>query len=236
MTEPLVLLPGMMCDDRVFAPQIRALGSQRAIMIAPVTKGGRIEQIAMGLLDQLPQRFALAGHGMGGVVAMEILNRVPRRVTRLCLLSTNPLPETPAFAAAREPMIIGAQSGRLDEVIREMIPPDYLAPGPARLKISNLLADMAGDLGPEVFVAQSRAMQRRPDQQSTLRKCKVPTRIICGESDPLTPARRQDFMVRLIRDTTLTIIEGAGHLPMLEQPEQTTQALRDWLDQPLVLR
>ncbi len=205
-------------------------------MVAPLTNGVRVEQIAMGLLDQLPQRFALAGHGMGGAVAMEILNRVPRRVTRLCLISTNPLPETPAVAATREPMIVGAQTGRLDEVIRDMIPPDYLAPGPERLKISNLLADMAGDLGPEVFVAQSRAMQRRPDQQSTMRKCTVPTRIICGECDPLTPARRQDFMVRLIRDTTLTIIERAGHLPTLEQPERTTQAMRDWLDQPLILR
>lgn len=236
MTEALVLLPDMMCDERIFAPQFRALAAQRAIMVAPVCNGGRVEEIAARLLDQLPQRFALAGHGLGGAVAMEILNRAARRVTRLCLIGASPLPETPTYAATREPMIIGAQSGRLEDVIRDLVLPDLLAPGSERLKISNLLVDMAGDLGPEVFVAQSRAMQRRPDHQGTLRKCTVPTRIICGDSDPLNPARRQEFMTKLVRDATLTVVEGAGHVPMLEQPEQTTQALRDWLAQPLILR
>ncbi len=236
MAEPLVLLAGMMCDDRIFAPQIRAFCAERALILAPVTGSERIEQIATGLLDQLPGRFALAGHDLGGAVAMEILKRVPRRVTRLCLISANPLPETPADAAAREPMIIGAQAGRLEQVMRDFLAPDFLAPGPERLNIGNLLADMAGDLGPDVFVAQSRAMQRRPDQQGTLRKCTVPTRIICGDGDPLISARRHEVMRKLIRDATLTIIQGSGHMPMLEQPGQTTQALRDWLAQPLILR
>ncbi len=236
MTEPLVLLPGMMCDDRVFTHQIRALGATRAIMIAPTCNGERIEDMVVPLLGQLPQRFALAGHSMGAIVAMEVLKRIPRRVTRLCLISTNPLPESPAFAATREPLIIAAQSGRLIETMREMMPDDFLAPGSKRLEINNLLEDMAVDLGPDVFVAQSRALQRRPDQQGTLRKCGVPTRIICGENDPLTPVRRHEFMANLIRDADLSIIKDCGHLPTLEQPEKTTQAMREWLDQPLVLR
>lgn len=236
MTEPLVLLPGMMCDDRVFAPVIRAFGSERAIMVAPITQGDRIETIAAALLEQLPKKFALAGHSMGGIVAMELLKRIPRRITRLCLMNTNPLPESPAFAATREPLIVGAQAGRLEEVMRDMIPPDFLAPGPNRVEIGNLLADMARDLGPDVFVAQSRALQRRPDQQGTLRKCKVPTRIICGDGDVLTPPRRHEFMAELIQDATLSIIEDCGHVPMLEQPEQTVQSLRGWLGQPLILR
>jgi pimeloyl-ACP methyl ester carboxylesterase len=236
MTEPLVLLPGMMCDDRVFGPQIRAFGSERAIMVAPITQGERIEEIVAGLLGQMPERFALLGHSMGGIVAMEILRRIPRRITRLCLMSTSPLSETPAFAATREPLIVGAQAGRLEEVMRDSMPPDFLAPGPERLEISNRLADMARDLGPDVYVGQSRALQRRPDQQLTLRKCKVPTRIICGDVDPLTPVRRHEFMASLIPDATLTIIEEAGHFPILEQPEGTTQVLSDWLDQPLILR
>ena len=236
MTEPLVLLPGMMCDYRVFAPQIRALGGERAIMVAPITGGDRVETIAAALLDQLPQRFALLGHSMGAIVAMEVLKRIPARITRLCLMSTNPLPESPAFAATREPLIIGAQAGRLDEVMRDMMPDDFLAPGAARLDIQTLLGAMARDLGPEAFVAQSRALQRRPDQQGTLRKCAVPTRIICGELDPLTPVRRHEFMAGLIRHSKLSIIGGAGHVPTLEQPDKTTNVLRDWLDQPFVLR
>lgn len=236
MTEALVLLPDMMCDDRIFSPQIRALAPNRAITVAPLTHGDRVEDIAKWLLDQLPQHFALAGLGFGGTVAMEVFKRAYDRVARLCLISTSPLPEPPAFAVTREPMIVGALAGRLPEVLRENMPSDCLAPGAARVEITNLLQDMGSDLGPEVFVAQSRAMQRRPDQQGTLRKCTVPTRIIFGAHDPLTPPQRQEFMSRLLPDAALTQIEDAGHLPTLEQPEQTTRALQDWLDQPLVLR
>lgn len=231
MTESLVLLPGMMSDDRLFTPQIRALGSERAITIAPITQGERIEGIVENLLPQLPERFALAGLSMGGIVAMEVLNRAPERVTRICLMDTNPQAETPPIAAAREPMIVGARAGRLDEVMREAMRPEYLAPGPGRVEVLNLMFQMARELGPDVFIRQSRALQRRPDQQATLRKCKVPALILCGELDPLTPVRRHEFMAGLIPDARLKIIEDAGHIPTLEQPEATTQALRDWLDQ-----
>ena len=229
MTEPLVLLPGMMCDARVFAPQINALSRERAVMVAPITLGERVEEIASNLIDQLPARFALAGLSMGGIVAMEILRRVPDRVSRLCLMDTNPLAETPAEAAAREPMIVGVRSGRLDEVMRQAMKPDYLAPGPGRVAVLNTVHAMAADLGPEVFVRQSRALQRRRDQQSTLRKCKAPTLILCGAHDRLTPVKRHSFMAELMPAARLEVIETAGHLPPLEAPEATTAALRGWL-------
>ncbi|MFT7595725.1 MAG: pimeloyl-ACP methyl ester carboxylesterase [Paracoccaceae bacterium] len=231
MTEPLVLLPGMMCDDRLFTPQIRAFCPDRAVMIAPISQGDRVEDIVRNLLDQLPERFALAGLSMGGIVAMEVLNRAPKRVTRLCLMDTNPLAESAAVAAAREPMIVGAQAGRLDEVMREALRPEFLAPGPKRLEVLNLMYQMAADLGAELFVRQSRALQRRPDQQATLRKCKLPTLIMCGEHDKLTPVRRHEFMAELIPGAHLKIILNAGHIPTLEQPEATNAAMRDWLDQ-----
>ncbi len=236
MTEPLVLLPGMMCDDRIFAPQIRALGKARAITLAPVGGGDRIEQIAAGLSDQLPQRFALAGQGMGAHVAMELFKRMPKRISRLCLMGAGPLSETPREAAAREPLIIGAQSGRLSDVMRQAMRPEYLAPGPGRMALLNQMYQMAGELGAEVFVRQSRALQRRPDQQGTVRKIRVPTLILGGAHDGLTPARRLEFLAGLIAGARLHIIEDAGHMPTLETPEATTAALRDWLEMPLVLR
>ena len=113
MNEPVVFLPGLMCDARLFGPQIAELSSDRAVMCAPISQGERIEEIASDLLDVLPTKFALAGLSMGGIVAMEILRRAPERVTRIALMDTNPLPETPQAAAAREPQIIGARSGRL---------------------------------------------------------------------------------------------------------------------------
>lgn len=227
--DPLVLLPGMMCDARIFEPQIRALSAQWPVMVAPLLGGERIEDIAIQLLHQLPVRFALAGLSMGGIVAMEILRRAPERVSRLCLMSTSPLPDTPAQAAMREPLIISARTGRLEDVMRKAMVADYLAPGPQRIEILNLVHQMGLELGQGLFVDQTRALQRRRDQQGTLRKCKVPTLILCGEYDQLTPVKRHEVLAELIPNATLEVITAAGHLPTLERPDVVNRVLADWL-------
>lgn len=236
MTESLVFLPGMMCDARLFAPQLADLSRDTAVTVAPITGGERMEEIASNLLDVLPQRFALAGLSMGGIVAMEILRRAPDRVTRIALMDTNALAETPQSAAMYEPFIIKARSGQLDEAMREFMKPDFLAPGPGRMAVLNTLFEMARDMGSEVFVRQVRALQRRQDQQPTLRKCKCPALVLCGEDDGLTPVKRHRFMADLIPYAELEIIPGAGHLPVLEQPEAVTAALRRWMARPAMQR
>ncbi|SHI77859.1 Pimeloyl-ACP methyl ester carboxylesterase [Shimia gijangensis] len=236
MQEPLVLLPGMMCDARLFGPQIAELSSEFAVTIAPITHGERVEEIASGLLSVLPPKFALAGLSLGGIVAMEILRRAPDRVSRIALMDTNPLAETPQSSATYEPMIVGARAGRLDEVLTGFMQPDFLAPGPHRTEVLALVQEMGLYLGPDVFIRQARALQRRRDQQSTLRKCKVPALVLCGEYDRLTPVKRHTSMAELIPYAKLTVIEDAGHLPTLEQPQATTAALREWMTQPFILQ
>ncbi len=230
MTEPLVLIPGMSCDARLFGEVFNDLSLDRAVMIAPITRGERIEEIASLLLEQLPQRFALAGVSMGGIVAMEIMNRIPDRVTRLCLMGTSPLPETPQVAAAREPLIVRAKAGQLAEVLREGFPLEFLAPGSRRIAALNLLYRMGEDLGPDVYVRQCRALQRRPDQQAALHRCRVPTLIVAGAQDRLTPVKRHEFMAELIPGAELLVLDDAGHLPVLETPEAVVAALRGWLE------
>lgn len=232
MSEPLVLLPGMMCDARVFGAQLTALSRERAVMVAPITLGERVEEIASNIIDQLPHRFALAGLSMGGIVAMEVLRRVPDRISRLCLMDTNPLAETPAEAAAREPLIVRARAGFLEDVMQEAMHPDILAPGTHRRRVLDRVYQMARDMGPEVFVNQSRALQRRRDQQGTLRKSHTPTLILCGTHDPLTPVKRHSFMAELMPHADLLVMENAGHFPSLECPDELTKILRNWLARP----
>lgn len=229
MTLPLILLPGMMCDARLFMPQIIDLGSEIPVTVAPITQGDTIEEIARDLLTQLPEQFALAGLSMGGIVAMEMLRQAPRRIETMCLMDTNCQQELPAVAAAREPQMVRVKAGRLREVMRDEVKPNYLAPGPNRLDVLNLVMEMAEDLGPEVFIRQSKALQRRPDQQSTLRRAKTPTLVMCGEYDELTPYRRHEFMAHLMPNAGLEVIQGAGHLPTLEQPAAVNALLRRWL-------
>ena len=233
MTEPVVFLPGMMCDSRVFSPLMQVLSASRSVMIAPVTTGERVEELGSALLDQLPRRSAIIGHGLGAIVAMEIIRRAPDRVGRLCLMSAHPLAETPVDAAAREPEIIGARAGRLDEVMRVAMPAETFAPGPKRLELQNLMVRMALDLGPEVFVRQSRALQRRRDQQGTLRRIKVPSMVLGGAHDRLVPVKRQAFMAELIPGAVFHQIDNAGHLPTLEAPGECLDAIYTWLKAPV---
>ncbi len=236
MNEPLVLIPGMMCDARLFAPQITHFSRQRNVMVASAVQGERIEEIASGILTALPQKFALAGLSMGGIIAMEILRRAPDRITRLCLMDTNPLAETPQSAAAYEPMVVGIKAGRMLEVMRGFLKPEFLAPGPGRLEVLARMQEMAEALGPDVFLRQIKALQRRRDQQAVLRKARMPALVMCGAHDGLTPVKRHEFMAELIPYAELAVIEEAGHVPTLEAPDVVNGLLEEWLRQPYVLR
>ena len=225
-----------MSDARVFLPQIVALSRERSVQVANMTQGETVEQVADMVLAAAPDKFALAGHGMGGVVAMEILRKARDRVTRLALLDTNAQSETPAHAAAREAQIVMAKAGRLQDAVRDRVRPTDLAPGPRNAGILKLLLDMAMEIGPEAYVRQCRLMQRRPDQQKTLRMLRAPTLVMCGLQDQMTPLRRHEFLATLIPYARLEVVADAGHFPMLEQPEESTRLLRAWLAQPMVLR
>ena len=236
MREPVVFLPGLMSDARAFGPQLADLSRDRAVMSLSPVHGERVEEIAGHALDVLPRRAALVGQGLGANVAMDILRRAPERVTRIALISASPLAETPQQAAERDPRIIRARTGRLEEVMRDELPPEHLSAGPYRAEILALCMDMALGLGAEVYVRQCRALQRRRDQQTTLRKATVPALVLCGAEDPVHPVKRHAFMAELIPGAELRVIEGAGRLPALEQPEAVADALHDWLATPFVLR
>lgn len=226
---PLVLLPGMMCDGRLYGPQIAAFG-MRALQLAPMTGADSIQALAAEILCHAPPRFALAGLSMGGIVAMEVISQAPDRVTRLALLDTNPRAELPQVQARREPQIASVSANGLATVIRDEMKPHYLTDGQNRTAILDLCMDMALSLGSQVFADQSRALKNRADQQEALRRVQVPTLVLCGRDDVLCPVERHELIHRLIPHSTLHIVENAGHLPTLEQPDETTAALARWLE------
>ena len=229
--EPLLLIPGMMCDARLFTPQLAAFSGERAIMTAPLTGADTIPALAAQILAQAPESFALAGLSMGGIVAMEMIGQAPDRITRLCLMDTNPLAETEAVRRARMPQIEKARAGGLRSVMRDEMKPRYLTDGPNRGAILDLCMAMAEALGPEVFVSQSIALQTRPDQTETLKRLCLPTLILCGQDDTLCPPERHHLMASLIKGAHLKVIPNAGHLPVLEAPDATNVALETWLNE-----
>lgn len=227
---PLVLIPGMMCDARMWGGIPVAL-HPRFVAHAIPTGPETMAELARLLLRDAPQRFALAGLSMGGILAMEVLAQAPDRVERLALLDTNPRAEAPEVQARREPQIAHALSGGLRSVIRDEMKPNYLAKGPGKKAILDLCLDMALSLGPEVFARQSRALRDRQDRQSVLAAFNGPALVLMGAEDRLCPRERHDLMHELMPQSRLVIVDGAGHLPTLEQPVETTAALRRWLEE-----
>ena len=227
---PLVLLPGMMCDERLFASQINELSKRREVHFAKITDHETISELASDVLNNAPPVFALAGLSMGGIVAMEIVSQAPERVERLALLDTNPLAELPDVLKRRGPQIDAIKNGQLKEIIRDEMKPNYLFDGVRKTEILKLCMDMALDIGPDAFIRQSIALRDRVDQKNTLGSYKRPALVLCGRHDVLCPLERHELMHTLLENSKLEIIEDAGHLPTLEQPKITTMALASWLE------
>jgi pimeloyl-ACP methyl ester carboxylesterase len=121
------------------------------------------------------------------------------------------------------------REGGLCAVMRDEMKPNYLSDGENRGEILDLCMQMALGLGPDVFCEQSIALRDRPDQTDTLRRFDKPSLILCGREDRLCPISRHELMHQLLPRSELLIIDGAGHLPTLEKPQETTRALDRWL-------
>ena len=226
----LVLLPGMMCDHRLFSAQVKALSKQHDLQVLPITEFDTIAGLANEVLLKAPARFALAGLSMGGIVAMEIVRIAPERVERLALMDTNPLAEQSDISMNRLRQIERVCDGDLTGVMRDEMKPLYLTDGKNRNTHLTLCMDMALSLGAEVFVRQSKALATRRDQTHTLRSIEVPTLVLCGCDDTLCPVERHQLMHELIPNSELVIVSNAGHLPTLENPVETNQFLGEWLE------
>ncbi|MEM7091126.1 MAG: alpha/beta hydrolase [Pseudomonadota bacterium] len=185
--------------------------------------------LAARILNNAPREFALGGLSMGGIVAMEMVRQAPDRIAGLALLDTNPLAEAEEVRARRAPQIKRARAGHLDSVMRDEMKPNYLCDGENKTEILDLCMDMAMDLGPDVFCDQSAALRDRPDQTDTLRKYDKPTLVLCGREDRLCPISRHELLHQLLPRSNLVIIDGAGHMPTLEKPVETSRALGRWL-------
>jgi pimeloyl-ACP methyl ester carboxylesterase len=217
----------MMCDARMWGGVPAGLHPRAIAHELPVA-GESIAEMAAAILTEAPPRFALAGLSMGGIVAMEMLHQAPDRVERLALLDTNPLAEAPWVRARRQPQIDRALAGDLARLMREELKPNYLA-DPSDTAVLDLCLSMALSLGPEVFRRQSLALRDRADRTATLAAYTGPALVLTGAEDRLCPRDRHELMHRLMPQSRLVVIEGAGHLPPLERPGPTLHALKEWL-------
>lgn len=225
---PLVLLPGLLCTGRLWQAQTDALGDIAEPQVADLTQDDDVGAMAERALAAAPAHFALAALSMGGYVAFEILRRAPERVTRLALIATSARPDSPERAQQRRRGIEAIGRGRFVGVTSQLLPslvhPDHVD-GP----IGEIVQSMAREVGAEGYLRQQAAILGRPDSLPVLATIGVPTLIVVGEDDRLTPPAEAEAMHAGIAGATLHRFETCGHLPPLEQPARTSALMRDWL-------
>lgn len=229
-TKPaLVMLPGLLNDKRVFAPQIAALQSRAAIVAPELWHVDTIEAMVDLVLQAAPPTFALAGFSMGGYVALEVFKRAPKRVRRLALIDTSSRAETPEGKRRREALIAQTKLGRWRGITQLMLP---LLVHPDKVKDKALVASlqaMAMTVGGEGYANQQRAIIGRRDNRKLLGKINVPSIVVCGLDDQVTPLELSEEIAAGIKGSRLITLERCGHVSPLEQPAGVTTALREWL-------
>jgi pimeloyl-ACP methyl ester carboxylesterase len=235
MTKPvLLLLPGLLCDETNWAAQRTALAEMADCRVPVYRTLGSIEAMAAHVLAMAPTaRFALAGHSMGGRVALEVVRQAPERVERLALLDTGFQSLAAGEAGEKE------RAGRYQllelartegmramgqQWARGMVHPKHLD-----TPVFEAILQMISRQTPDMFASQIQALLGRPDATTLLPHIRCPTLLLCGRDDLWSPLARHEVMQRAIPGAHLTAIEMSGHMTTLEQPQAVSRALALWL-------
>jgi len=227
--EPLILVPGLLCDATLWAHQAEHLADIAEIRIAETARDDSIAGMARRLLADAPERFALAGLSMGGYVALEVMRQGAGRVTRLALLDTSAAPDAAARRRNRQDLIRLARTGRFKGVTPRLLPMFVHQDRLEDTALTEAVMAMAARVGRDAFLAQQRAIISRADGRPLLAGIRAPTLVLCGRQDVLTPLERHAEIVEAIPGARLSIVEECGHLSTMERPQAVTAMLRDWL-------
>ncbi|MCX5515694.1 alpha/beta hydrolase [Kaistia algarum] len=226
---PIVLVPGLLCSAEVFTPQVAALWPHGPVTVASTMAGETMAEIAASILATAPPRFALAGISMGGYICLEIMRQAPERVNKLALLDTSARPDTPEEITKRRALLTHARTGIFKSLLAQVF---VTLLHPAHRDDSAVLDVMIGmglTVGIGGFARQTEAIIGRIDSRPSLADISVPTLVLVGDSDTLTPPDRSEEIAAAIRGAKLVIVPECGHSSTLEQPEAVNRAMIEWI-------
>ncbi|MFN5350901.1 MAG: alpha/beta fold hydrolase [Polaromonas sp.] len=232
-TAPLVLLPGLMCDATFWQPLVDFLPSQ----VVDYGDANSITAMAAAVLAVAPASFVLAGHSMGGRVALEVVRLAPERVQKIILMDTGYLPRQSGVAGDTEKagrmalLDVAQQQGvraMAQQWVKGMVHPDRLNDAPLIDAILTMMERKTADR----FARQQHALLTRPDASPGLGALRIPTLLLCGRQDSWTNVAQHAAMQALVPHAQLSVIEDAGHMVLMERPEATFQVLHQFLEHP----
>ncbi|HLH31612.1 MAG TPA: alpha/beta hydrolase [Terriglobia bacterium] len=230
----LILIPGLMCDEAVWTHQARELRDIATISIAEHDGLDSLGKMAEAILTDAPERFAIAGHSMGGRVAFEVFRRVPERIAGMALMDTAYAPRAAGAAGEQEAanryalLDIAREKGTrvmAAEWVQGMVHPDRLSDQ----ALITAILDMFGRKTADTFAAQIKALLERPDATSLLPRIQCPTMVLCGRQDAWSTLAQHEQIAAAIPRSRLAVIENCGHMAPMERPEDVTAEMRKWL-------
>jgi pimeloyl-ACP methyl ester carboxylesterase len=224
----LLLLSGLLSDDTPWIDVATRLSAACPVRIISFANCSSLGEMAERVLLKAPERFAVAGHSMGGRVALEVWRRAPERITALGLLNTGAFPRRPEETASRARLVKIAREQGMTALAAEWLPPMMAraATTTAEAAVMQRLTSMVEGQTPESFAAQIQALLHRPDAEPLLPTIRVPTLLLSGSEDKWSPVSQHVYMQRLIRGSVLVEVADAGHMAPIEQPDAVANALR----------
>ena len=227
--SPLYLLPGLICDETIWAAQVAALSELTTVSVPDYGNARSLEEMTRRVLNSAPEKISLAGHSMGGRVALEVFRMAPDRVERLALLDTGVHPLQPGETEKRMALLdLGRREGMealVDSWLMPMVRPDRRTDD----ELMTRLRQMCVSAGLERFENQINALINRPDARPLLANIDCPTLVATGREDVWSPVAQHEEIAKEIRDSEIVVFENAGHMAPAETPEEVTEALRRWL-------
>lgn len=228
MFQPIVFLPGLICDARLWRDVIDGLADTMAPMVADLRLDDTIAAMARRTLAAAPPRFALAGLSMGGYVALEIMRQAPERVTHLALFDTSARADSAERRETRRKGIEMIGQGKFIGVSRGLLG-NLLAPHHLGTPLAEEVQAMSERVGGAVYISQQKAIMNRVDSLPHLAAIDVPTLVGVGALDKMTPPELAEEMAAHIPGAELVTVPDAAHLPTMENPGPVVDAMRNWL-------
>jgi pimeloyl-ACP methyl ester carboxylesterase len=226
--QPLLLLSGLLCDDTVWGDIPERLADVSEVRILSFRGFSSISAMAEHVLAAAAPRFALAGHSMGGRVALEIMRTAPGRIAALALLNTGVHAVRDGEPQSRERLVRLAYEQGMSALAAEWLPP-MLAAGPRKVELMPRLMAMVERSTADSYAGQIQALLNRPDAMPVLPTITVPTLLLSGSEDTWSPVSQHETMRRRIPHATLFEVHAAGHMAPVERPDAVAVALREWL-------
>ena len=229
MKPTLLLLCGLLCDETSWGDIPRRLAAEADVSITSFRGFSSIRAMANHVLALAPQRFAVAGHSMGGRVALEMIRSAPRRISGIALLNTGVHSVRGDEPQSRRRLLRVAKSQGMSALAAQWLPPLMGSDAARTAALMPRLTAMIEGFEPDAYAEQVNAMLERPDALSILPTIAVPTLLLSGSDDKWSPISQHESIRRRIPHATLFEVHGAGHMAPIERPEAVAVALREWL-------